>query len=156
MTNAQRQQSRRLVLLAILPTAIMLAVAMAAVGPQLIGDVAASYSQTAYRPEHEEYCPGDVLRVSYRVDLRATGPVEIVGAWCSITRGNCLLNSTTTQHGVIVEPLPPISTTLAVTVPYSAQLTAGSQWQYVRTVRRLGQARFEMFTVPFTVGQGCD
>lgn len=156
MTSEQARQGRRVVALAILVTVALLFSAIAAVGPQLAGDVAAGYGQPEYRPEHEEYCPGDVLRVTYRVDLRATGPVEIMGAWCSISRGNCLLNDTTIRHGVIVEPLAPISTTLAVTVPHSVQLTPGSAWQYVRSVRRLGQSQFEMFTVPFTVGQGCN
>ena len=156
MTVSQLRRGRWMVALAILTTVSLLLAALVAIGPQLLEDVGARYTQPSYAPEQAEYCPGDVLHASYQVAPREPGPVEIMGAWCNVDRGNCLLNDTTVRYGIIADSYPAISTTLSVTVPTSAQLTAGTRWQYVRSVRRLGQPSFDMFTVPFTIADGCD
>lgn len=157
MTNAQRQQSRRLVLLAILLAAIMLAVAMAAVGPQLIGDVAARYGGLVYQPEQAEYCPGEVLRASYTVQPISAGQVEIMGSWRNVERQTTLLPETTRQWANIWEASPtPITAALAVTIPVSTQMIPGSSWMYIRSVRKLGQSDVNMLAIPFVIRAGCD
>lgn len=156
MTISQLRRGRQMVALAILLTAGLLFAALWAVGPQLLQDVSARYGQPSYAPDRAEYCPGDALHFAYEVAPRVPGPVEIMGAWCNVQRGNCLLNDTTVRYAVVTDERAPITATLTVTVPTSAMLLPGTQWQYVRSVRRLGQPSFDMFTVPFTIADGCD
>lgn len=156
MTSAQRQQGQRLVLLAILVVAVLLGVALAAIVPRLLVEVPASYGASVYLPDSPTYCPGDVLRASYRVQRRVPGPVEIMGSWQNVDRGTSLLNETTQQYANIVESGVAITASLAITIPTSPQMLPGSRWRYVRSVRQLGQAEFNMFTVPFVIAGDCN
>lgn len=154
MTIEARIKSQRIVALAILTTALLLLAAVATVGPQLAGDLIASYAQPTYAPEQAEYCPGDVLRADYLIERRHPGPVEIVSSWC--TPANvCILALSSVQHGVIFTPIAPITATLTVTIPTSSRLTPGSEWVYARTVRQAGQAQYDLFTVPFRIAIQC-
>lgn len=154
MTNAQRQQSRRLVLLAILVVAVMFGVALAAVGPELFEEVSANYGAPTYPPERSEYCPGDNLRAIYEIQRRQPGPVEVIGAWCT-AENVCLLLDTTVRYGVVFAPSGSVTATLSVTIPVNARMTPGSEWVYARTVRNVGGHDFSLFTVPFRIASGC-
>ena len=156
MTVSQLRRGRWAVGLALLTTASLLLLAVWAVGPQLLQDVGARYGQPSYAAERPEYCPGEPLRFTYEVAARQPGPVEIMGAWCNVERGNCLLNDTTLRYAIVTEYRTPITTTLTVTIPTSSMLQPGTHWQYVRSVRRMGQDRFDMFTVPFVISDACD
>ena len=156
MTANQLRRGRLAVGLAILTTAGLLFLALWAVGPQLLQDVGASYGQRVYAPERLEYCPGDALTFSYTVAPRTAGPIEIVSSWRNATRRTSLLDETKIQHANIIEAVPAISASLTITIPVSAQMLPGSEWQFVRSVRRLGTARFDMFIVPFKIAEGCD
>lgn len=155
MTSAQRQQGRRLVLLAILVVAVLLSVALAAIGPTLFQEISASYGAPVYLPEQAEYCPGDNLRVIYEIQRRQPGPVEVIGAWCTTTN-TCLLADTTVRYGIVFAPSAAVTATLSVTIPVNARMTPGSEWVYARTVRNVGGHEFSLFTVPFTIADGCD
>ena len=156
MTNAQRQQSRRLVLLAILVVAVMFGVALAAVGPSLFDDIAAQYGQRVYEPDRAEYCPGDAMRFAYTVQPVSPGQVEIMTSWRNVDRRTTLLAETQRQHANIWEAAPaPIQGALTVTIPVSPQMLPGSNLQYVRSVRKLGQSDSDMFAVPFRIAGDC-
>lgn len=156
MTANQLRRGKRAVGAALVTTVILLFVAMWAVGPQLLQDVGASYGQRVYQPERAEYCPGEALAFSYTVAPRTPGPIEIVSSWRNAARRTSLLSETTVQHANIVEAVPAISANLTVTIPISPQMLPGSEWQFVRSVRRLGTSRFDMFVVPFRIAEGCD
>lgn len=156
MTAEQVRRGRLFVVLAILTTATMLLAAIVAIGPQLLQDVGARYGQPVYLPDRPTYCPGEVLTAHYDVAPREPGPIEIVSSWRNVTRQTTLLDRTTIQHANVVEPVAPISASLSVTIPYSVQMLPGTDWQYVRSVRRMGTSKFSMFYVPFTIGDGCD
>ena len=157
MTSTQRQQGRRLVLLAILLTAIMLSVAMVAVGPSLFADVAAKYGQRVYQPERAEYCPGDALRFAYTVQPVSPGQIEIMTSWRNADRRTTLLDETKRQYANVWESSPaPIQAALTVTIPTSPQMIPGSNWQFVRSVRKLGQPDATMLAVPFRIAPDCD
>lgn len=156
MTVSQLRRGRWAVGLALLMTASLLLLAVWAVGPQLLQDVSARYGQPTYAAERAEYCPGETLRFTYDIAARQPGPVEIMGAWCNVDRGNCLLNDTTLRYAIVTEYRPPITATLTVTIPTSSLLQPGTRWQYVRSVRRMGTDKFSMFTVPFTIAPSCD
>lgn len=156
MTASQLRRGKWTVGLALLTTASLLLLAVWAVGPQLLKDAGARYSQPSYSAEQAEYCPGEPMRFVYSIAGRTPGPVEIMGAWCNVERGNCLLNDTTVKYAIVTEPRPAITATLTVTIPTSSMLQPGTRWQYVRSVRRMGQDKFDMFTVPFTIAGSCD
>jgi len=156
MTVSQLRRGRWAVGLALLTTASLLLLAVWAVGPQLLQDVGARYGQPTYSADRVEYCPGEPMRFTYDVAARQPGPVEIMGAWCNVDRGNCLLNDTTVRYAIVTEQRPAITSTLTVTIPLSSMLQPGTRWQYVRSVRRMGQDRFDMFTVPFVISESCD
>lgn len=155
MTQAQRQQSRRLVLLAILVVSLLLTIALTAVGPRLLGQASVGYGAPNYAPEQATYCPGEVLRAKYSIERRQPGPVEVVGSWCT-PENVCLLSLSTIQYGHVFKTIDPITATLQVTIPVHPRLTAGSEWVYVRSVRQTGQDRFSMFTVPFQIAATCN
>lgn len=154
MTSAPRQQGRRLVLLAILVVATLLAVAFAAIGPALFQQVSVSYGAPEYLPERAEYCPGEVMRVPYQIARRQPGPVEIIGSWCT-PAGACALPLSTIQYGNVAQERPSVAATLTITIPVSERMTPGSEWVYVRSVRQTGQEQFSMFTVPFRIKADC-
>lgn len=156
MTVSQLRRGRRLVALAILVTAGLLLLALAAIGPQLLRDAGARYSQPAYAPERPTYCSGEVLTFHYEVAPREPGPIEIVSSWRNATRATTLLDKTIIQHANVIEAVAPISASLSVTIPYSVQMQPGTDWQFVRSVRSMGTSKFSMFYVPFTIGDGCD
>ena len=155
MTASQLHRGRWAVGLALLTAASLLLLAVWAVGPSLLHDVGARYGQPSYVAEQAEYCPGDAMRFTYQVAGRTPGPVEIMGAWCNVDRGNCLLNDTTVRYAIVTEQRPAITSTLTVTIPLSSMLQPGTRWQYVRSVRKLGQEKFDMFTVPFSIANDC-
>ena len=152
MTVSQLRRGRRLVALAILITAGLLLLALSAIGPQLLRDAGARYSQPSYAPERATYCPGEVLIFRYDVAPRQPGPIEIVSSWRNASRKTTLLDATTIQHANIIEAVAPISATLSVTIPYSVQMQPGTDWQFVRSVRSMGTSKFSMFYVPFRIG----
>ena len=154
MTYQAKVKSQRVVAMAILTTALLLLAAVATVGPQLASDLVASYGQPVYPPERAEYCPGDVLRADYSLERRKTGPVEVMSSWCTSANA-CILAETTVQHGIIFTPIAPVTTTLAITIPVSPRMTPGSEWVYVRSARREGQAEYDLFTVPFRIAAQC-
>lgn len=156
MTANELRRGRWAVGLALLTTASLLLLAVWAVGPSLLRDVGARYGQPTYSAERAEYCPGEPMRFTYQVAARQPGPVEIMGAWCNVERGNCLLNDTTLRYAIVTEYRTPITATITVTIPRSSMLQPGTHWQYVRSVRRMGQDRFDMFTVPFVISDACD
>lgn len=155
MTSAQRQQGRRLVLLAILVVAILLAVALAAIGPSLFSEISASYNAPVYLPEQAEYCPGDLLRAVYEIQRRQPGPVEVIGAWCTAAN-TCLLADSTVRYGIVFAPSATVTATLSLTIPVNARMTPGSEWVYARTVRNVGGHEFSLFAVPFVIRAGCN
>lgn len=157
MTASQLRRGRLLVALSIAASALMLLAAIYAVGPALFADIAAEYGRRVYLPERAEYCPGEVLRASYTVQPISAGQVEIMGSWRNVNKRTTLLPETTRQYANVWEAAPaPIAATLAVTIPVSPQMVSGSNWMYVRSVRKLGQPDADMFAVPFVIRAGCN
>lgn len=157
MTASQLRRGKMLVALSIAASALMLLAAIYAVGPALFADIAAEYGRRVYEPERAEYCPGEVLRAGYTVQPVSAGQVEIMGSWRNADRRTTLLPETTRQWANIWEAAPePITATLSITIPISPQMIPGSNWMYVRSVRKLGQSDADMFAVPFVIRAGCD
>lgn len=159
MTSASVQRQKRIMLWMIIASVGLLAAVFSYAIPQFIQqqkNQMVFYQEMIITPLQSELCPGDTLEYYVTIVRTDVGSVELLGQWTRSSDGITLLSDSTLNRVFIADQYEPMTFLAKRTVPANTDLTAGSEWEYIRHTHSTdGHAQSSWYRVPFTIKADC-